>query len=86
MKANIVNIDQKVDLRKACEVLDTTCIKGNLDPTGLLLKGTPEEIKEEAGRCIKIGGRGYILSPGCELSRDTPYENLKALVEAARIY
>jgi uroporphyrinogen decarboxylase len=31
-------------------------------------------------------GGGFILSPGCEVPRDTPLENLEAFVQAAKTY
>jgi uroporphyrinogen decarboxylase len=52
------------------------------------MDGMPEEVTEAARRCIEVGAPGgrFILSPGCELPRDTPAENLVALVEAARTF
>lgn len=48
-----------------------------------LLRGTPEEVRAEAVRCIRAGGTGYILGSGCAVARDTPPENLLALIEAS---
>lgn len=87
--ADIINLDALIDLAEAKRVLgDKVCIKGNFDPTQVLLHGTPETVKEAARQCIRDGGQGggFILSPGCEVPRDTPPENLEALVEAAKTY
>ena len=64
------------------------CLKGNLDPVKALLQGTPEEVEEAGRRCIaEVGaGGGFILSPGCEVPRDTPPANLQALVDTATAY
>lgn len=51
-----------------------------------MLRGTPELVFQE---CIDLiaaagAGGGFILSPGCEVPRDTPPENMDAMVRAAR--
>lgn len=83
--ADLVNVDSKVDLAEARSVLSDICLKGNLDPTAVMLQGTEEKILAEARKCIAVGGRGYILSPGCELPKNVPHENFKALIKAAKI-
>ncbi len=53
-----------------------------------LLNGTPEEVYEEAKRCVlegKPGGR-YILDTGCAVPRFTPVENMIAARRAAVEY
>jgi uroporphyrinogen decarboxylase len=87
--ADILNLDSLVNLAEVKEKLgDKVCIKGNLDPVRVLLNGTPESITESVRQCIEIGGQGgsFILSPGCEVPRDTPLENLEAFVQAAKTY
>ncbi len=85
--ANILNLDSLVDLVEVKRMMgDRVCIKGNLDPVGVMLNGTPETVMAAARRCLldaASGGR-FILSPGCEVPRNTPPENLEALVRAAR--
>jgi uroporphyrinogen decarboxylase len=63
-----------------------TCLEGNLDPARVMLQGTPEVVRQKSAELISIAGKGggFILSPGCEVPRDTPPENMLALVEAAR--
>ena len=48
------------------------------------VNSSPDEIREEAARCIEEGGRdgGFVLGSGCALPGDTKRENLEALVEA----
>ena len=59
---------------------------GTLDPVGLLCQGTEEEIREQVRREIELyaPGGGYVLSPGCTLAYDTPFENVRALADAGR--
>lgn len=87
--ADILNLDSLVSLPQVKEMMgDKVCIKGNLDPVRVLLNGTPESIEAAVKECIEIGGvkGGFILSPGCEVPRDTPPENLEALIAATKKY
>ena len=87
--ADILNLDSLVNLAEVKQVLgDKVCIKGNLDPVRVLLNGTPDTVREAAKACIQAGGAGggFILSPGCEVPRETPPENLEALIETAKTY
>lgn len=89
LRADILNLDALVDLAEAKKILgDRVCLKGNFDPTTVLLQGTPDSVRAAAKEAIRAGGAGggFILSPGCEVPRDTPPENLAALVEAAQMY
>ncbi|NPV53378.1 MAG: hypothetical protein HPY71_07630 [Firmicutes bacterium] len=82
--ADIVNLDSHVDLAVAKAAIgDRVCIKGNLAPV-LLLNGTEEEVAGAVRKCISAVGdaRGYIFSPGCEVPRDTPVQNVRAMVAA----
>lgn len=67
---------------------DQTCICGNIDPVGLLLDGTPEEIDAAVKRVIEYAGEGggLILCPACDLNPNVSSENLDALVQATQKY
>ena len=83
--ADVVDIDHMVDLRLARETLgpDTT-LCGNFDPAGVLLMQTPQAVRDACLRCRDEAGGRFILMPGCEVPRDTPPENFRALCEAMR--
>ncbi|MCX7934451.1 MAG: cobalamin-binding protein [Planctomycetota bacterium] len=53
-----------------------------------MLNGSAEDVRRAARACIDAAGRGggFILSTGDQCGRDTPVENLWALVETAREY
>jgi uroporphyrinogen decarboxylase len=53
-----------------------------------MLKGTPEDVRAASRRAIDDAGAGggFILSTGDQCGRDTPDENLHAMVETARDY
>ena len=61
---------------------------GNVNPITTLWNGTPEQIKEEAYKCINAAGADgrFILAAGCEVPKDTPIKNIQALVMAAKSY
>ncbi|OGV59152.1 MAG: hypothetical protein A2X49_02335 [Lentisphaerae bacterium GWF2_52_8] len=63
-------------------------LKGNLHTTNVMLRGRPADVAAAARKAIDeaaSGGR-FILSTGDQCGRDTPFENLEALVETARTY
>jgi MtaA/CmuA family methyltransferase len=43
--------------------------------------GTPQSIRHLLAQCHAIAGEKYILGAGCEIPRDTPEENVRALYE-----
>jgi MtaA/CmuA family methyltransferase len=56
---------------------------GNIEPVGVLCNGTPEVVHEAIAKCHLQAGRRFIVGAGCEVPRDTPPENLRAMVEYA---
>ena len=46
--------------------------------------GTPQQIQEETAGILSAGYPRFILSPGCEVGRDTPAENLHTFVNSAK--
>lgn len=80
---------EKTDVVKAKEVLKGhTCVMGGV-PMGLIVGGTPAQIDEYIKNLlekVKPGG-GFILAPGVGTApRETPVENIKALIEAVEKY
>ncbi len=77
------SLENKVDLKMARETLGgKVCVAGNVSPTGAFLAGTPEQVREEAQACLAAWGDagGYILTVGCDFSKNVPLENMKALM------
>jgi uroporphyrinogen decarboxylase len=84
--ADVLEIDQKVDLEQACRIVDPrVTLWGNLDPVALLANGSPEQVRQEARRAVAIvkafGRRRFVLSSGCTLAMETSVKNLQALLE-----
>ena len=63
-------------------------LMGNLHTTDVMLRGSVEDVKAAARAAIDAAakGGGFILSTGDQCGRDTPDENIFALVEVARTY
>jgi len=63
------------------------CLKGNIDCTGHLCDGTPEQVAEEVRLCIEKGRGhegGLIVSSSNTIHRGVKSENFKAMIEAVR--
>ena len=67
---------------------DRLVLKGNLHTTETMLRGSVEDVRAAARRAIDDAGKGgkFILSTGDQCGRDTPDENIRAMVEVARTY
>lgn len=83
--ARFLSLDQCMDLRLARQIIGDRCgIGGNVDPI-ILLNGTPEDVRQETLRCLEMGGKkGYLLMAGCAVPAETPFENLKAMIDVAK--
>lgn len=63
-------------------------LKGNLHTTEVMLRGTVDEVASAARQAIDDAAEGgrFILSTGDQCGRDTPFENLHAMIDTARCY
>ena len=86
--ARILEVDWQLDMELAQRsVPGTTVLMGNINPSDPLVLGSPESVSAAVRQVIeKTGGRGLFLSSGCALGRDTPPENLEAMVKAVQEY
>ncbi len=82
--ADVIDIDWMVPLAEARRAVgDDITLCGNFDPSGVLFQGTPQTVAEAARKCLALGGKRFILMPGCEVPPGTPPENLKAFCPGA---
>ncbi|WP_373600562.1 uroporphyrinogen decarboxylase family protein [Paraclostridium bifermentans] len=85
-----LSLDNIDDIGELKEVYgDKVCLIGNVDPVDTIMRGSIEDIYNEARECIKKAHDskcGFILSTGCDVPIGTKPENIKALMDAARIY
>lgn len=58
---------------------------GVLDHAELLLRGTSQQVYDEATRCLqRAGSRSFALSTGCEIPFKAPLANIEAIALAAQ--
>jgi uroporphyrinogen-III decarboxylase len=82
--ADIIDLDWQVDMEEAFHQLGPEVVRGgNINPVTLQEK-TRDEIKILTGDLLQHEtGRKYLLAAGCEITVNTPRENLMAMHEAS---
>ncbi len=67
---------------------DKIVLKGNLQTTDVMLRGCVQDVVKASKKAIDdaAAGGGFVLSTGDQCGRDTPEENIRALVDTARTY
>lgn len=78
-----------VDLGLVAEkVPGDVIIIGNLNPTGSILYGSPDEVEKDVTQLLERmnGYSNFVLSTGCDLPQETPDENIRAFMKAGRSY
>ena len=87
---NEVSLDNIVDLALAAEELGKYVpIAGNVDPVGIILNGSREEIRQSVAECIRQGSKsvkGYTLATGCDIPETTPRNRLISLWRLSEKY
>ncbi len=81
-----IQFDYQVDLEWAKKLIgDEVTIMGNLN-YNKLLTASPQQVYEDCATHIKIAaqGGGYWLAFGCEIPRDLPIQNLRAILRATK--
>ena len=84
-----INFDYQVSLARAKKQIGhNVTIMGNLDCNRLLHLGSAKEVEKACKKAIQRAapGGGFWLSGGCEIPRDMPYENMRAMLRAVQRY
>ena len=85
--ADALEIDVKTNLRLAHDTpKDTVTSVGNIDPSGVLARGTPELVQLRTRELLDTFADSprFILNSGCALPADTPSENVRAMLACVR--
>lgn len=84
---DIVDLDYPVSMAQArAEMGPRQVLLGNIEPAGVLRNQRPEDVTAAIAECHRQAGPRYIVSAGCEVCRDTPLENVRALRDYARAH
>ncbi len=82
---DIVDLDFMVPMAAAREKMGPQqVLLGNIDPVRVLRYGTPDDVIAGLRQCHQESGERYIVGAGCEIPRDTPAENVEAMLEYAK--
>lgn len=85
--AEMFEIDHKTDLSAALRrTRNKVCILGNVDTGEVLSRGTPRDVAKAVEEVFRVvmPQPDLFLNAGCLIARETPVENLKALMEMAK--
>ncbi|MEK7398830.1 MAG: uroporphyrinogen decarboxylase family protein [Candidatus Poribacteria bacterium] len=85
--ADALSVGPGIDIGMAKQLtLGKIALIGNLDPLNILQRAIPQKVADETKRIMKIGkqGGGYIFNTGEMVPRDTPEENMRAMMRSAK--
>ncbi len=84
---DIVDLDYLAPLRAGRQKMGPDqVLLGNLNPVSALRNGDPESVTGAIAECHRQAGPRFIVGAGCEVPRDTPAPNLRAMCEYARTH
>lgn len=66
------------------EVPADIAVSGNINPVEIMKFGTPQQVEDVAKQLIKLVDKhnNFILSTGCDVPPETPFENIESLFNA----
>ena len=83
----IVDLDSMAPLSEARQQMGSHMVLlGNLNPVAVLRNGDPAGVTAAIAECHRQAGARFIVGAGCEVTRDTPPENLRALCAYAHTH
>lgn len=81
----IVDLDSMAPLDEArAKMGPAQVLLGNINPVSVLRNGTPEAVTRALADCWSAAGAKWIVGAGCEVVRDTPLDNVRAMRDFAR--
>ena len=83
----IVDLDSLAPLSEARKAMGPQMVLlGNLNPVAVLRNGDPAGVTAAIAECHRQAGPRFIVGAGCEVPRDTPPDNLRALCAYAHTH
>ena len=82
-----LELDYKTDIQKIYDTFhDKITFFGNIDPSGVIARGTPAEVGEKVTELLTVYNESnrFVLNAGCAIPAETPEENIRTLVKTAR--
>lgn len=85
--ADVLSVGRCIDLKEAqVHAAGRVAVQGNVD-NRVLRDGTPDDVTAAVDKCLQQAGRvGHILNLNHGIHRDTPFENVKHFVKAAKAH
>lgn len=85
--ADVLSLDQCMDLKAAREMVPNAVIGGNVDPINSLMMGDPKIVEEDTLNCLRTAGvEKYILMTGCGIPPEASIENIKTMFKTLKEY
>jgi MtaA/CmuA family methyltransferase len=82
---DIVDLDSMAPISEGRKLMGQDAVLlGNIDPVRQLCDVSVSEVLASVAECHQAAGRAFIVSAGCEVPRDTPVENVRAMASYAR--
>lgn len=83
----IVDLDSLATLAEARQQMGPSqVLLGNLNPVTVLRNGDPAGVTAALAECHRQAGGRFVVGAGCEVPRDTPPANLRALCDYAHTH
>lgn len=80
-----LHFGNRADMAEALrECPEDLLVMGNIDPVGIMQQASPEKVREETLALLDATAQwdNFILSTGCDVPPQTPFENISAFYEA----
>ena len=86
--ADCISIDNDASLLDAKrQVGHRVRLMGNVHPSAIMLQGTPADVQRATIDCIRHAHdnpKGYVVASGCSLPTETPFANIRAMLDTVR--
>ncbi|MDI7247232.1 MAG: uroporphyrinogen decarboxylase family protein [Bacillota bacterium] len=86
--AHGLSLDSPVDFARAAREADPEVVLiGNVDPVGVMVQETPDGVRRAVRALLDMMEpyENFILSTGCDLPYETPFENIDAFMKEGRL-